>query len=195
MSCIGVPCRYNADCNSSDSKPCCADVLFDLLSTTADFLSEKKIEYYVWAGTLLGGLRNADIIPYTADVDLVIMDEQAMQKLDKTQDLDLDADFSWDGYGKLLRGCEVKPRAAGAVERSWTFNDQTLPYMDVYSKSWSEFAPYTKYMKGSKTVTIRGRTFPAPENAEYVMEGMYGKDWRTPKEAPHGGQLKNPKKS
>jgi len=180
IQCVGVPCVYKGNCGKADAaRPCCADSLFELLNKTADFLEANDIEYYVWAGTLLGGVRDQDIIPYTADIDLA-MRYDGMSKLVES--------VSSYAYGRegdaLVRGCAAHG-GAGAVEKEFTWNDLSLPYMDVYDiDRWKSIVPYKDQFTGNGKVVIRGRSFPAPKRPEDLLQIKYG-DWHTIVESPH----------
>ena len=54
---------------------CCSDLLFLILTDIVGFLETKGIPYVVMYGTLLGGVRDRDLLPWTADVDLVVARE------------------------------------------------------------------------------------------------------------------------
>eukprot|EP00392_Amoebophrya_sp_AT5.2_P008048 g8067.t1 len=51
---------------------CCADFMFLMLSDVAELLEQLHVPYFLLYGTLLGAVRDADIIPFTQDIDLVV---------------------------------------------------------------------------------------------------------------------------
>jgi len=64
--------RVGKDRNEFKPNMCCNQLLYNLLFDVTDFFVERNISYFVFYGTLLGGVRNQSIIRGTLDVDLVI---------------------------------------------------------------------------------------------------------------------------
>ncbi|CAD7959129.1 unnamed protein product [Amoebophrya sp. A120] len=52
--------------------PCCSDLMFVMLADVAELLEKLHIPYFLLYGTLLGGVRDQDIIQHTQDIDLVV---------------------------------------------------------------------------------------------------------------------------
>lgn len=57
--------------------------LYKLLQIADTVLVEKKVEYFAWAGTLLGSVRHGGLIPWDDDVDIIIHDSQVERFLSK----------------------------------------------------------------------------------------------------------------
>jgi hypothetical protein len=85
--------------------------LFDILSATVSFLEAKGIDYKVAFGTLLGAVRDQDIIPWTGDVDMST-NEDGMDALVK----DFKGNYHYGNDplpgGRMVRGCEAFPGEA-----------------------------------------------------------------------------------
>uniref|UniRef100_A0A7S2LVX7 LicD/FKTN/FKRP nucleotidyltransferase domain-containing protein n=1 Tax=Zooxanthella nutricula TaxID=1333877 RepID=A0A7S2LVX7_9DINO len=181
--------------NCSGEHTHCADILFDILSYTADFLEQNNLEYYVTYGTLLGAVRDRDVIPWTGDIDLVVPMKSMLALLDadpETTPLLHGLRFSKEltgGIYPLIRGCHT------AIHNSSHKPGNTMRYLDIYSSGWIE--QYSKTINYSNMfrrehpqyVEIRGRKFPGPFPAEEFLDACYGPTWRTPamKKDEHGG--------
>ena len=57
---------------SSVGYPCCHDLMFLMLSDVCALLDKLHVPYLLIYGTLLGALRDQDIMPHTQDMDLVV---------------------------------------------------------------------------------------------------------------------------
>jgi len=168
----------------------CADILFDILSYTADFLEHHNLEYYLTYGTLLGAVRDRDIIPWTADVDIVVPEASSAALRDadpETSPLLQGLTFAKErvrGIPPLLRGCH--PAIYNASHKP----GKSIRYLDIYAVPWIEAKDPSKSINSSKLfrrdnpqdkyVEIRGRKFPGPVPAEEFLTKFYGKNWTTP---------------
>jgi len=56
------------------------DCFFEMLTVFDEYCSVNGIEYWLWAGTLLGAVRDKDFIPWDDDID-VIMKRESYEKL------------------------------------------------------------------------------------------------------------------
>lgn len=52
-----------------------SDALYEQLRFLHDFLTDKKVTYWISSGTLLGGVRHGGLIPWDDDNDIAIMDQ------------------------------------------------------------------------------------------------------------------------
>ena len=51
---------------------CCNDLLFLMLEDLTAWFHENEIPYYLMYGTLLGAVRDKDILAHTRDIDVVV---------------------------------------------------------------------------------------------------------------------------
>jgi len=136
----GAPLRVNS------SKPCCGDVLYDLLQRTDRAMRALGVEWLVFFGTLLGLARDGELMPWTADVDIVVLAEEHNTRLFSSKNEALpeaEAAFAQEGlyifYNLIGRACytenatEVVPHFFPPVsERPHNFWRDGI-YIDIYS--------------------------------------------------------------
>ena len=71
--CAYLNCSHSPQCTTSNTT-CCAFVLKSMLFLLDTFFHRHNVSYVVAYGTLLGGVRNSTIIPWTHDVDIGFFD-------------------------------------------------------------------------------------------------------------------------
>jgi hypothetical protein len=175
------------------------------------YVHERFEAHGVWHclayGTLLGAVRDGDLVPWDYDFDLLI------QPRDVDRIVALSARTAADGiaFRREIAGSHmlaVNPRgitdaASGAVS-VWLdaekiadlyaftlFDDGVLRRFDVERDTYwvphSSFAHY--FVERLESATIGGRAYPVPQDARRLLADTYGDDWRTPYRAvQQGGQ-------
>jgi hypothetical protein len=157
--------------------------------------------YAVGFGTLLGSVRDQDIISWTSDVDVIVPDHAALLGDEVLREKLLGAGMMlFEDVPVLSRICLtadfpgvgpwVLPQHAG-----WRFTDDQ-PYMDVYHMSGNTVGPCTFPDDMVRPInatggTIHGKTYPTPSDPERFLTYVYGKGWPVPdnKKQPHGDGL------
>lgn len=206
IACRPMRCRspYH-DVGPLDARNC-SDALFDMLVSVSEKLTAEGYDWQLCQGTLLGAVRDRDIIPWSGDVD-VCLSEESWLRLQRSALPEGNglvgsalpaAEEQWlPGYnigyepGKMaMRTCENFEDQEPAPLDCF---DQSMVYMDIVNIEtcpWKQHARMLDIIRGSKRmVEIRGRFFPAPGDAEAELESLYGSDWRTPTldHGAHGG--------
>merc|ERR1719272_1656280 len=82
---------------------CCNTVMFEALSSVTDWFDRNSVDYVVLDGTLLGGARDKDIIPWTADLDIGISAKDVPKLINQT---DIPFHFAYKHEVIIPRGCE-----------------------------------------------------------------------------------------
>jgi hypothetical protein len=200
---------YHQGSGPQGDRPLCADALFDLLVSVGGRLTDLGFDWQICHGTLLGAIRDNDIIPWTADVDICLRNESWHRFLDAAVPFE-NSDGWWasdlperpplrtltpqwlPGYAfgfltsdsvTTIRGCE------DSATQDWhllNYQDSRVVYMDISDcdrDPWPD--PHMSTMRRvvaepKRMVMIRDRAFPAPRDAEIELEVLYGSGWRTP---------------
>lgn len=138
-------------------------------------LQESGVRYGLLFGTLLGLVREGDLIAHDEDVDVYVLEE------DKQAFLGLL--FSLRAQG--LQVCRVQNDFLSLIRE----ND----YIDVYFvrpvRRWGfwryraiedKYRFPERYLTEIQTRTFYGEPFQIPRNPERVLRLLYGKGWRVP---------------
>ena len=171
----------------------------NVLIDVTDFLDEYKIPYCLEAGTLLGMLRDVDIIPCDHDIDISISIDHA-QNLNKVR-----WKLLFKGYKvvsrrnkvdngpmkkKELRIFKVKPLWKSIFKLVIPSLEEKCVVLDIFIRSdndnYTYFISNTKICKVDKkffssfeTVTFRNRSLKIPNFADEYLTQRYG-DWSVP---------------
>ena len=161
------------------ARAACPATRFALLEYVTQRLDDASIPYFVTFGTLLGGVRDGGVIPWTQDVDLCVPSLGAQPH-----------------FWRTLRCLRSVPN--DAVFHLWPLGPAVervggkRVYVDVYGLRARPNG--TLYAVGSNGVvvlprdaffpiqrdgvTIHGRTFAAPRSPTALLRAKYGDAWR-----------------
>ncbi|MGY1663988.1 methyltransferase domain-containing protein [Geodermatophilus sp. SYSU D00705] len=158
------------------------DRLLDHLATVQHELEDLGLQPFVCYGTLLGAVRDADLIPHDDDADLGYL-----SRLDNPADvvrenLELERALRQRGYSVTRHSGGHLQLTFGAGGGAPEF------YIDVFTAFVVDRRTYLCFQVGAddlelatrSEVTLRGRRFPAPAAAEDLLAATYGPGWRTP---------------
>ena len=146
-------------------------------------LNDANITFGLIYGTLLGAIRENNFIAHDEDVDLFVLDED--------RDKILDILFELKKRG-LVVGRYEKDKDPDTI--SFIRNGE---YIDVYFFKKNIFGNrvangafiQAKYLENLKKIDFLGEKFSVPERSEELLEKLYGKDWRVPKENVKGSNF------
>lgn len=177
-------------------------------------LEQNGIWHCLMWGTLLGAIRDGDIIEWDHDIDVLIRpidiprllqlgDQLAAAGLALIQGrsagtrLALNPDgIPWYDDGTL--SIMSRPLASGSQQRChgelWApalFSDGILRQYDFEHElvMWPQSAFSAYFVERLRTIEMDGVEYPVPDEAESLLGWLYGQDWRTPYRAMlDGGQ-------
>ena len=177
------------------------DELFSHLKFVSELLKKNNIKHWLMYGSLLGAIREHDIISYDYDFDLGANVE------DTDKILNLNKEITKDGYEfkKLYVYDEKSKKNAWRVSIKVFFNDIEMGDIYLYTKFRDGFMrrfsvddkvyfwpkatfPYSFIEHLDKT-KVRNITFPIPNNPKILLEHWYGKTWETPIKAKAQGGI------
>ena len=167
-------------------------------------MKEHGLKHWVSYGTLLGGIRNGDIIDWDNDIDfegffsdldqyIALNDiikkegyEFSVDKRKKCRDFSTPfmASFTKSKYEKWPVNIKIlyDGTSIGDVFLFTCFADGILRRFDPRNKLF--FNPKTSfpywYVEELEEVIINNKPYPCPRHPEKILEYHYGPDWRTP---------------
>lgn len=161
-----------------DNTPvCCASHLYCILKDVASVLERYNIEYFIFFGTLLGGVRHQGLIPWDTDVDIVIK----YQDIERTLEI-LQSELGGQYHIEDQSSVEI----AGGLLRVFFSQINTL-HVDLFAYIQEEedivFAYYRKIKKETlfplTQVKLYEKNFWAPNNATKHLQAIYGDNCMT----------------
>lgn len=161
-----------------NTKPMSHDEGVELLYTVKRLLDAKELEFYLAYGTLLGAVRNHDIIPGDEDLDIIIRDEKKLLSI---------LPYLNDNGLRLIRAVQGN---------TYSFRMGENCYIDIYiCRPIPWYSPWSVYCYSIanksycpksiwseiQDIEFLGETFRCPKNPERILTLWYGSDWMTPK--------------
>lgn len=189
-ACRSPPCsRDPKSCKSNGN--CCADLMFEMLVDFSNFLRRNNVTFMLSEGTLLGAVRDQDIIPYTADLDIFVPREgweKAMlinEEPPASKSYHFMVDPDQPHCARLCAVWQGYPANRAPFDEHFPWDTESLGndlayYMDIYDEDM-DFAQAMKHLVyPPSTVMIRNVSFPAPREQEIYVAARYGPSWRVP---------------
>ena len=185
--------KYTVDFKSEE-----VNIAKYLLEGVVDILEEKKCNYFLDAGTLLGAVRDKKFIPWDHDIDLGLIytnqleiDELiiALKKNFYIRALKFkdDPEIWKPGKYRIIKAY----KKIGLFRRDklcldiFIFYHSTLEATNkkVYKYGvWGRNAFYPEaILKEFKSIEFYNRKYIAPKDTNAFLSFKYGKDWKTPK--------------
>lgn len=176
-------------------------MIAEALASTCDVLASAGIWYCLAYGTLLGAVREQQVIAWDTDFDLFIRPFElasilAISSVDvkfapvRKQAGDLamgSATTAWFDPGRLA--VLVDGRKMGDLFAPVVFSDGVLRQYDLEREIfWAPHSSFPHFFVQELAPTmLAGRTYPGPRHAGRFLAAVYGADWRTPYRAAHQG--------
>jgi hypothetical protein len=170
-----------------------------MLLDVTRWLDKQQIPYFIVYGTLLGALRDRDIMPWTQDMDIVV-DRSYWPRLQRGLE---SADFF--GGRRYLFGVDQWEERVSRVCADWEgfadsiiggpdgdrFSRGTDFHLDIYASDWWQVKDLhlidcVEPLGPTAQLSIRGINVSAPARPRACVEKLYGAEWRTPKHALSG---------
>lgn len=171
----------------------------ELLFYVTDFLEAHNIEYHLEGGTLLGLVRDGQLLEWDYDLDLSICSSEVNRFKQVHKELNSQRykigfkNFATDhppikeGEPRIFK---VKPRWISLAKEFLPFLRKHYICLDIFVKYpaddktyWqakrSIFSADRSHYEGYGEIPFMGKTLRTPRNAEAYLEKKYG-DWKTP---------------
>jgi phosphorylcholine metabolism protein LicD len=170
-----------------------------LLFYVVDFMDRHDIDYHLEGGTLLGIVRDGDLLPWDYDLDVSICSDQVEKFKQHSHELTcfqykLKGKPFFGSYGALHEGAprifKVKPRIISFLKEFSEFFRKKYINIDIFIKYSDEKYTYwqaehnalkvdKKFYEGFDEIEFMGRKLKIPLNHSEYLESKYG-DWKTP---------------
>lgn len=133
-----------------------------------EILDEMKVEYFIFFGTLLGIIRNKNLIEHDTDTDIFIKSISILQVNYLSERL------SRLGFHKFRHTDEII-----SFERNKEYTDLYLfKKFDNYYKCIGFNIPES-YLGKISTISAQGLIFKVPTNYKLCLDFLYGHNWET----------------
>ncbi|MGY1673519.1 LicD family protein [Geodermatophilus sp. SYSU D00710] len=157
------------------------DRLLERLDAVRGVLAEAGLRSFVCYGTLLGAVRDGDLIPHDDDADLGYLSRHDHPADVVRENLELERVLRHRGYSVLRH-------SGGHLQLVFSDDDGQDHCIDVFTAFEVGDRTYLCFQVGAdgldlrelSDVTVRGRTHPAPAATEQLLAETYGPGWRTP---------------
>ena len=162
--------------------------LLDSTEQVLTALQDAGVDAFLAYGTLLGAVREQNLIGHDSDVDLGYVSRH-------THPLDVIRESYRLQRDLRERGFDVDRYSAAAIKVDVVEADGGVRGLDVFGGYFLDGRLYLMGEIGTPfkeewifplgTCTLADRTWPAPANAEKVLEATYGPAWKVPDPAFH----------
>ncbi len=157
--------------------------MLDALETVIGLLQEQGLEAFPAYGTLLGAVREGTFLGHDNDADVGYVSEHS-------HPIDVIRESHRVQRAVERRGYATSRHSGGAFKIDVPDADGSVRGLDVFGGFFAEghlallgeiWAPYEReWIFPLGTVTLDGRSFPAPADPERLLAATYGPGWKVP---------------
>jgi phosphorylcholine metabolism protein LicD len=172
----------------------------NILLKTIEVIQNEGIPYHLEGGTLLGIVRDNDLLPWDYDVDISIPKQSAIHFMErvapklKRKGYKVSTRLSPREFGPIKKGelrlFKVKSMFYYILNWFFPFTSKNTIALDVFIKSNDENYTYweamdkvmrvsNKYYESNETITYLGRELSVPNHYKDYLTEKYG-DWSIP---------------
>ncbi|CAH1795275.1 unnamed protein product [Owenia fusiformis] len=192
-------CRFPKCCRQEGCTdfPQCKDLLFQLLQDAVWIMRSLGIPYQIVYGTLLGAYRNYSILPWTADVDLIVHKKHWNDLIgthpteDPSRRLHVAVDkreCEDDKTCHCIRACHVIKNIDTPPESYPNVYNYNAYYMDIYtyfeagddSIGLCDRYYHKDWLFPPRNYTINGKSFLGPNKGNVSLQITYGLNFMHP---------------
>ena len=164
---------------------CCTAHLLELVDTVHALLAARGIPHWLDFGTLLGAVRDGELIPWDTDADFGIFARDAERVLELRDELEAAGHSLYTDDPAVIRVLYSDANRIALDLTLWHERDGLLASdegpLDLWPGMHDRIAFPPELVAELSEVSLNGRTLPAPADpARLLSEHRYGPDWRTP---------------
>jgi hypothetical protein len=172
--------------------------LHSILHVVKTVFQRYDIWYCLFYGTLLGAVREADLIEWDHDIDLLIRPSDVPRLLELSAELEVE-DIRFQRLYPPGTWLALNPGRIPWIDIGWLkvivgerhrvdlwaptlFSDGILRHYDLETEVvlWSEAAFPAYFVEQLDTAMIRNEPYPVPVHADRLLSLLYGPNWRVP---------------
>jgi hypothetical protein len=163
--------------------PCCTEHLLELIGFTSDLLTRHGIVHWLDYGTLLGAVREGELIPWDGDADFSMLERQEQAVLALADEIAAAGHRLNTHHRGVIRILYSKANATQLDLFLWGTRDGMLVPLD--RDAWPGMASRLefpeRFISPLGEVSLHGRSLPAPAPVhEFLREHRYGPGYATP---------------
>jgi hypothetical protein len=165
---------------------CCTEHLLELIGFAHELLAEHGILHWLEYGTLLGAVRDGELIPWDWDADFGILARDADAVLALRDEIEAAGHHVYLGDPGSIRLYYSEVNQLGLDLWMWHERGDLLVSVDedplVLWPGMHDRASFpAAFVEQLTEVELHGTWFPAPSPVDVLLdEHRYGPDWRTP---------------
>jgi hypothetical protein len=166
---------------------CCTAHLVELAHFAGELLERHGITHWLDFGTLLGAVRDGEMIPWDYDVDIGMLDTQTEQLLGLSNEIEAAGHHLVRVPGCIMLSYSAVNSLSVDIW-PWILRDDCLEITHPDPITWPGMADRLafplRYLERPETVSLYGRGFPAPSPVgRFLSEHRYGPDYMRPRRA------------
>ena len=195
-----MPLNEQPKSTDKDYVPLTKDELFESLCTATDFLDKIEVPYILTGGTLLGAIREKDLIQGDSDWDLEILSSDVSNILAHKKEFEslgfvIEHPSLRSLYGvrkdlkpllnsdqQIIKIKNKEGKAHGDFFIQTLFQDGILRRININESAYINAKmsfPYW-FFENRKKIIIRDREMWGPAEPEMMLRRVYGDDWQVP---------------
>jgi|SRR5579859_424517 len=164
---------------------CCTEHLLELVDHVHAVLARHRVRHWLDFGTLLGAVRDGELIPWDTDADFGILARDAEGVLALRDELEQDGHALFVGDPAVIRVLFSETNRLALDLTLWHERGGLLVSDEGPLDLWPGMHDRTAFppalVAELAPVELNGRLLPAPARAERLLsEHRYGPDWPTP---------------
>ncbi len=159
---------------------CCTDHLKELLFFTEELLTKHGIFHWLDFGSLLGAIRNQEMILWDTDVDFGFLKADIEQVLALKQEIEMECYYFDTNDKNVLRICYSQINTQHVDLFPWGEENEYLKSNWLKEKAEKFYFP-SQFISELKPVILYDKSFPAPSPIDdFLSTYRYGIGYMTP---------------
>ena len=157
--------------------PCCHNNLYEIMGYLHDLCAKNDIKYMLDSGSILGAVREGDIIKHDTDIDISMTDQNYKKLQNIFPHISKSYPIIHDRNKDLVRVMFSDKNLLHVDIWIWHDHNALLHKMNYEGKT---YIMDKKYLNNLENIKLRGKDFYGTVYKEEFCALKFGKDWKTP---------------